>query len=287
MTQVWRNSASPFRIPRQKWLRRAGKWARSLVARPAKNPILVFGNQKSGTSAIASLLGAATGLRAQIDLAGTREPGLTPLLRHEIPIAEFVRRNAAGFSARIVKDPSLTFLAPQLLDYFPAGQAVFIVREPFQNIRSILNRLKIPGDLEEFVPTLDGLPNSTWLSILSGADLALPAMHYVDTLAQRWMKAADVYLSQPRRYVLVRYEDFNREKKRCIEGLARKLGLSPDRPFEHLLDHQFQPAGRSDMPALTFFGRRNWDRIARACRPSMNAFGYDLAEPADPSLILR
>src|SRR5205085_6773705 len=115
--------------------------------------------QKSGTSAIAALLGAATGLRAEIAVPGAWEPCLIPLLRHEVPISKFLRRNALAFSAPIVKEPCLTFIAPRLLDYFPAAQAVFIVREPFQNIRSMLDRLGIAGNLQEFVPRLHKLPN--------------------------------------------------------------------------------------------------------------------------------
>src|SRR5205085_10258351 len=134
---------------------------------------------------------------------------------------------------------------PRLLDYFPAAQAVFIVREPFQNIRSMLDRLGIAGNLQEFVPRLHKLPNLTWLRVLEGADLALPPMHYIDTLALRWQMAVDIYLREPDRYILVRYEDFTSNKRRCIERLARELGLTPDRPFEHLLDYQFQPAGKS------------------------------------------
>lgn len=229
---------------------------------------------------VAALLGAANGLRAQIDLRGAREPFLTPLLRHEISIADFVKQNAVGFSAPIVKEPGLTFIAPQLLDHFPEGRAIFIVRDPFQNIRSILNRLDLPGNLEHFVPSLDNLPNQTWLSILSGSDLALPPMHYIETLAQRWTKAVDIYLREPERYILVRYEDFKKERKRYIEMLSADLGLAADKSFEHLLDYQFQRAGQPATPLHDFFGTKNLNRISKCCECTMSKIGYDARRPA-------
>ncbi len=44
-----------------------GERLRALAARPNKRPVFVFGNQKSGTTAIAALLAAATGRRATLD----------------------------------------------------------------------------------------------------------------------------------------------------------------------------------------------------------------------------
>ena len=199
---------------------------------------------------------------------------MTPLLRHEVPIPEFVKRNAVEFSARIIKEPSLTFIAPQMLDYFPEGRGAFVIRDPFQNIRSILNRLKIEGDLDALSPSLSNLPNQTWLSILSGVDLGFDPMHYCEVLAQRWVKATNVYLDDPDRYVLLRYEDFSKQKRKSIEELARKLGLVADRPFDNWLDYQFQPAGQSGMTAPDFFGKTNWNRIADICWDTMQAVGY-------------
>jgi hypothetical protein len=158
---------------------------------------------------------------------------------------------------------------------------VFVVRDPYQNIRSILNRVDLPGDLEHFVPSLDNLPNQTWLSILSGSDLGMPSMHYVETLAQRWVKAIEIYLREPERYIQVRYEDFKREKKRCIERLSSELGLSAGRPFEHLLDYQFQMAGRPASSLHEFFGDENLNRITKHCEHAMSKIGYDTCGSPD------
>jgi hypothetical protein len=134
--------------------------------------------------------------------------------------------------------------------------------------------------LERFEPSADNLPNQTWLSILSGSDLALPPSHYIETLARRWVKAVEIYLSEPERYILVRYEDFNKEKKRCIEILSSQLCLAADQPFERFLDYQFQRPGQASMRVGDFFGHTNLNRIADTCQPTMSKVGYVVCEPS-------
>jgi len=112
--------------------------------------MFVFGNQKSGTTAIASLLAAATAKTVTLDFAGAEVPYATALLGGGIPIAEFVRRNSWAFSAQVIKEPTLTFVAPALMDHFGVARAAFIVRNPYDNIRSMLVRQKLRGDLEPF-----------------------------------------------------------------------------------------------------------------------------------------
>jgi len=266
------------------WMRRSySDWRstqkerlRSFFAVPHSKPLLIFGNQKSGTSAIAGLIGAASGLRVQIDFWGAREPYMTPLLRGRTRIARFVRRNAWPFSAPIVKEPNLTFVGTQLLDHFGCERGLFIVRDPFQNIRSILNRLDIPGNLNSLASELKGLPNSTWQSIIEGSDLKIESDHYIGVQAERWNRACEVYLKDPARYVLVRYEDFNSNKRDKIIELTREFGLPSDQPFEAKLNHQFQPKGERSVDIAAFFGDENSARIRQICGPLASKFGYEL-----------
>ena len=248
---------------------------RSIFAVPHAKPLLIFGNQKSGTSAIAGLIGAAAGQRVQIDIWGAREPFLTPLLRGQTSVARFVQQNAWPFSAPIIKEPSLTFVATELLDHFGCDKGLFIVRNPYQNIRSILNRLNVPGHLDNFTPTSRNLPNKTWRSIVQGSDLGFEPDHYIAIQAKRWTRACEVYLKDPQRYVLVRYEDFNANKREEIIELLTLFGLSCDRPFETLLDHQFQKKGRPGVDIGAFFGEQNVARIREICGPCASRFGYD------------
>lgn len=248
---------------------------RSVFAVPHPSPLLIFGNQKSGTSAIAGLMGAASGLRVQIDFRGAWEPYLTPLMQGKTRIADFVRQNAWAFSAPIVKEPCLTFIATALLDHFGCEKGVFIVRNPYQNIRSILDRLGIPGDLKEFHPVPDAVPNRSWRSVMAGSDLGFESDHYISIQARRWQRACEVYLKDPKRYFLVRYEDFSADKKGKVTEILTRFGLPSDRPFETLLDHQFQSKGRPNRDLAKFFGPENLGRIDSICRPYMERLGYD------------
>lgn len=247
---------------------------RSLAARPAENPLFIFGNQKSGTSAVAGLLGAATGRRAHIDFLGACEPYLTPLLQGDTPLDQFVRLNAWPFSASILKEPSLTFVAPELMDYFGVDKAIFILREPYQNIRSILNRVGLPGDAVDLTSFLDSLPNPTWTSILTGRDLGLEHYDYIQVQAFRWLRSAEIFLAHPDRFVPLRYEDFRADKEGSIRGLAANFGLTITQDFSHLLDHQFQRAGNSAVDPHVFFGKRNHALIAEICGPTAARLGY-------------
>ena len=84
----------------------------------------------------------------------------------------------------------LTFVAPQLLHHFPESRAVFIVRDPWANIKSILGRSNLRGDADAPVRNDGKRLNPTWQSIFSGRDLGFAPDHYINILAKRWMRAA-------------------------------------------------------------------------------------------------
>lgn len=244
----------------------------ALMSTPASAPLLVFGNQKSGTSAIAGLLALAAGLRLTADFAGAQEPYIGELIRGETPIAAYVKRNAWAFSADIVKEPGLTFVAPALLAHFPRSRAVMVVRNPWHNIRSLLERLDLRGDADRAIPGARRI-NRTWQSILAGTDLGLPPGHYIDILAARWLRAAQIPERLDARNIVIRYEDFAREKRISIETLAKALDLPAAADISAKLDHAFQPRGRGTDPKA-FFGK-NYERIGAICGPKASQLGYE------------
>lgn len=246
---------------------------RAFNSEPNPTPILVFGNQKSGTSAIAALLGVAIGERTQVDFRGAWEPYISPVLAGRVPIAEFVKSNAYSFSAGVVKEPYLTFAANKFIDYFDVNKSIFIVRDPFQNIRSILHRLDIAGDLTDFPLLKSALPNETWFSIMSGRDLGLSG-HYIDVQAHRWLKAVDQYEQNPDRYLFVKYEDFRNDKKVFIEELASQFGYHKTNPIDHLLDRAFQKRGNPNVDIQEFFGEKNHQKILNICGDAMVRLKY-------------
>lgn len=249
----------------------AERW-RARTAVPHPHPLFVFGNQKAGGTAIAGLLTAATGLRASLDLEGATAPYFTRLMRGETSLDHFIRQNAWSFSAPIIKEGNLTFLAEELMTRFAVDRAIFILRDPFDNIRSILDRLKLPGDLE----TLDtkGLRvNATWRTILSGEDLGFTPDHYVTTLARRWLRACDIYENGADHFVRSRYEDFRAGKTREIERLARAFSLPVMHDISGDLDRAFQRRGDPHRNLRDFFGA-NYARIADICGAAAERQGY-------------
>jgi len=249
---------------------------RAFSAVPNPHPLFIFGNQKSGTTAVAGLLAAATGKSVTLDFAGATEPYLGRLLRRETPIDEFVHTNAWAFSAEIVKEPSLTFAAPGLMAHFGSARAVFVLRHPYANIRSILDRLKLPGDLKSLDPdTIDA--NRTWRSQLAGRDLGLPPDHYIATLARRWLRAAEIYRATPERYELIRYEDFMADRPRAIAQLAGNIGLVANVDITAIMDRDFQRRG-TPRPPREFFGADNLSRIDHICGDVAQSLGFPIKD---------
>lgn len=246
---------------------------RAIFSRPHDAPVFVFGQQKAGTSAIAGLLSAATGQPLTRDFRGAREPHLGSLLRREMPVARFVSRNAWAFSAPIIKEPSLTFVAPALLDHFPKARAVFITRDPWANIRSILGRQRLRGDAEQPVRDDGSRPNKTWQSILSGRDLGLAPDHFIGILAKRWLRAADICDELSGRCIAIRYEDFNCQKAATIARLVGQLGMTAENDISALVDHPFQRSGKSKESMAEFFGA-NLSRINDVCAARALRLGY-------------
>ena len=247
---------------------------RARFSRPHAAPVFVFGNQKSGTSAIAGLLSAATGEPLIRDFAGAREPYLGRLMRGETSVCDFVKTNAWAFSASIVKEPGLTFVAPQLLDHFPNSRAVFIIRNPWANIKSILGRLDLRGDADVPVRAGGKRLNRTWQSIFDGRDLGLAPGHYIDILAERWARAVRICEGLGNRVVAIRYEDFNRNKMPTIESAIGKLNLTARHDISGIVDRSFQRSGTPAGSMAEFFGP-NLARITAICGREAARLGYE------------
>lgn len=262
----------------KRMLRRVGGANRIAIC---PDPVFVLGNQKSGTSAIAALLASHCGLKATIDLR--REIG--EQLLHQVrsgrsTIDELIERNAADFSSPIIKHPNLTFVYPQLRERFPSASFVFVVRDPHQNIRSILDRLGLPGDRTRLEPEEWSGLTEAWRLILSGDGVDRPRPSHIDALAERWNLAAACYLANPADMALIRYEDFMADKAGSIGRLAASMGMTGTVDIAHLVDRQFQPAGvNRGVEPLDFFGPEVFSRISELCAAAMVALGYGV-EPS-------
>jgi hypothetical protein len=246
--------------------------------RPNDEAIIVLGNSKSGTTVIAALLAEYGDLSVTLDFwPRLRRPEtLASVHGGELSFDAFVRRFRADFSRDVVKDPHLTFLYPQLAQRFPRARFLMVVRDPRDNIRSILNRLELPGDLDELDPAAYRRMRPLWEAILKSSWLDVPG-NYVERLAGRWAQAARVYLEHADAMELIRFEDFLADKQGTIAELAARLGIEPRGRIEDKLDRRFQPPGDRSVDLRRFFGA-NLARLEAHCVGGALALGYPETE---------
>ena len=256
-------------------MRAAEHSLRSALARVNPSPVFVLGNQKSGTSAIAALLARACGLSCALDMRReVRRPTYPAVVRGEISFARYVRNNRYEFSHELIKEPNLTLLYDGLAQTFPSAKRVFVVRDPRDNLRSLLSTLGIRGDLEALDPGHPALSLPGWSLVLDARPLGIPGDHYVDQLAHRWSHCARVYLEHEDAMALSRYETFEADKLAEIARIAGAIGLPVREDVSAMLERQFQPPGDRSQSWLEFFGAAHLERIEAICSKEMAALGY-------------
>lgn len=265
------------RIIIDRW--RSSFWAlRNIPFRIHRKPIFIFGNQKTGSTAIAALLAEATGNGVILDIF-FRQPGSfaveRALLEHALSFDRFVYANKWLFSKPIIKEPDLIFLWEELAGFFPSSLSVFLLRDPRDNIRSILNRLGLPGNLEDLSgPQYRDLPSNVWRMILDGALYHSKGGNYIETLARRWLRTVEIYERHADQMILVRYEDFLKDKAGTIYSLAEKLGLPVVKDIASLVDVQYNRRGDRSISWPDFFGHDNLMTIESVCQSKMEAYDY-------------
>ncbi|SMP63167.1 Sulfotransferase family protein [Desulfonatronum zhilinae] len=251
---------------------------RSVFVKINPSPIFIIGNQKSGTSAISALLASATGCTVSIDLSKEwlyKRKGYLLVKEGKWTFADFVERNKLDFSRDIVKEANLTLFYEDLVETFPQSKFVFIARDPRSNIRSILNRIKVPGHLES-LERWDQKPHIAigWEKVVNGAWLGLDGDNYISMLAQRWNLMSDVYIQNKNSIILSRYEDFLVDKIGEIKRIAGRLHLNPHYDISNKINIQYQPRGNREENLRLFYGIKNLERIEKICRNNMTLLGY-------------
>ncbi len=248
----------------------------TLIAQVNPKPIIILGNQKSGTSAIAALLGEMTGASFHIDMMKANEKNIYESVKKgEYSFSKFIQLNKLEFSKQIVKEPNLTLFYDELKEYFPQATFVFTIRDPRDNIRSQLDFFQIPGNLDQMTREHEQRLVRSWPSIFDGRWLGLEGENYIEMLAARWNYTADVFLLHPDEMRSFKYEDFVQDKIGTLRQLATDLGLSEAKDISAKLNRQYQPAGSNkNVKWKDFFGDDNLARIERICGERMKKFGY-------------
>lgn len=193
----------------------------------------------------------------------------------DLTLEQFIGEFPWYFSKQIVKEPCLTFMFSEAREAFPHHRHVNVVRDPRDNIRSILNRIDIPGDLERTPADILTRVPVGWNTVVDPLwNRCVTDSHYIDVQAHRWNEAVACQQESATPPLVIRYEDFNHDKIAAIDDLARQCGLEPKHDISRLLDRQFQPQGDREVTWEEFFGKTNLDRIETICRASMSLMRY-------------
>ena len=142
-------------------------------------------------------------------------------------------------------------------------------------MRSILNRLNLPGNLENerLHPSYIHL-SPEWKLVIDGTWLGLSGTNYIEWLSERWKLMAQIYLNNSNKIELIRYEDFLTDKEQSIKNLACRIGLNPILDISDKVDIQYQPRGKQNVSWSDFFENKNLMRIEKRCSNLMKSFGY-------------
>jgi hypothetical protein len=266
----------PYTRPLYRLARQTKIGLQTLICRVNPRPVLILGNQKSGTTAIAALLGQLTRRSVTLDLAReVHDPTYDRLHRKELTFEDFIGRNKLDFSRQIVKEPFLTLFQAELRRRFPDSPMVFVVRDPRDNLRSILNRLELPGDLATLPERDLSRISRVWRLVLDNRWLGIAGENYIEQLAGRWRWTAESYLADQDKMILIRYEDFLLDKASAIGRLAAAVGLTAVADISEMVDVQFQPRGNREVSWGRFFGADNLARIERICFAAMHSLRYE------------
>lgn len=242
-------------------------------------PIIILGNQKSGTSAIAWLVSQSMQKSLTLDVTRAIE---NPLWQREIidstlDLRKWLNKYSYEFSRDVIKEPSLTLFAKQLAEHFPNAKFVFIVRDPRDNIRSILNRINVRGDLVGW-PDLShlGSAEDAWNMTLRTDWLGdSSSTGCIESLAFRWNYCCEQYLSVKNEATLIRYEDFRDNKLGIIDTLVKELDEVVVQDISSKVDTQLQSKGNNNQSWQAFYGDKNLEIINRMTKSFRVLFDYE------------
>jgi len=249
----------------------------SFNAKVTPKPLFILGNPKSGTTVIANLLSKATKKTLTSDIQSSIKYVSLKLDFKLLSFNDFIDRHNYEFSKEIIKEPFLSFYTNDLIRKFPNAKFIWIVRNPHQNIRSILNRLKIPGNLKEInfneFSELEKTP--AWKVNLQSKMYGYKSSNYIEAMAFRWNHAINIYKENKDRIKLIKYEDFLANKKEFIDKLAISLDLNVEKDISSYTDIQYQPKGNNTIDINNFFGEENFNIIEELCKENMIELGYN------------
>jgi len=250
-----------------------------------KVEVVVLGHQKTGTTVIASLLAKISKFSMSSDPLYVLDQGSgnTAELLIEKPdlISKYTEKHPKLFAKQIIKDPDFIFLYPSIKSYYLNAKFIYVLRDPRDTIRSICNRLGMSGTDRIINPVISDMErgNHHWELLLSGSlpkqnEAISETLSFVKKLAYRWCLSNDIYNQYQDDMLLVKYEDFLKDKEKSIADVANELGVNCKQSISQFVDIQYQPKGNSKVDWLEFFGDEHLHAIEDICSNQMKMYGY-------------
>lgn len=245
-------------------------------------PLFILGHEKSGTSIISFLLAKATKQSLALDIPILWEPNQTKIHKDIAELERIISKNKFVFSKEIIKEPVLSFEVDKLQHLFPDAKFVFIIRHPFEVIRSCLNRLNLVGDIKVYSELENAKTKDinwlAWDPVLKSDWLGKVSNNPVEAICHRWNYLVDSYKSNSDSIVLIKYEDFLKEKKNEIYRLAQNCNLEIKGNIDALLEQQMQSKSINSKSLFDYYGEKNFNLIKTLCSNNMSYFNYSIPD---------
>jgi hypothetical protein len=222
------------------------------ILRPRRDPVWVFGIQKSGSTVFAKALATASGRTSLMDTPLLWDTWNAPL--DAAQFARLARRHPVTFSPAVLKEPSTTFYPEAVCALTSRPRHLLLIREPAANIRSALDALGVPGHPDAPVPK-DIRPAYARYFETSGMPPAL-------AMAHRWCLAYDRPFWDNPAIGVVAYEEFLAQPEPVLARATEHLGWRSGHAVDAVLRRQHQPAGaHRNVPLSDFFGEEMLGQI--------------------------
>ncbi|MAC16943.1 MAG: hypothetical protein CMC97_01400 [Flavobacteriales bacterium] len=247
--------------------------------------IYVFGCQKSGTSAVAQLTAMAGGLSATVDIPTIWRTPVSDIVKGQSAVKDLVEIHRPYFSRELVKEPGLTPILEHVAAHVGLRKVVFVVRDPFTNVRSMLQRRGLEGNrpelaAEEFAAMMKGNWHWTYdwpYAYRPQAKFWSEGRHYVEGLGFLWSSCVAAMQRAEENGVkvhVVRYEDFVKDKRGTVERILADFGRPVRQDVSAHVDVRFQPKGDHSISVEDFFGAANSAMLEEVTRSRAHLFGY-------------
>ena len=249
---------------------------------PAKTKVIVLGFQKSGTTAIASLLARACGVELSSDPLYHTDFGkgeqAEMLLSRNTDSGPIFTDFPKLFGSPMIKDPDFIYAFDDISQIYKNAKFIYITRNPLDTIKSICGRLGITRNMMDTIPAMTSTKaNLHWQSILNGNLPKLRGCYkksFIENLAHRWQLSTDIYLAHAENMFLCRYEDFLGDKEKVIVEMVNKLDLENKKSIGDYVDTSYQLSGNIRISSAEFFGTKVVSEIEDICASGMASFGY-------------